>query len=109
MGLGNFRTDRLPTFGRERAFIDEVNDVFPDCWHEGRTRPYQLLSVIEQYQQTHGSDAATRYRRARLDVARAYDVTERTISRACENIYAEPDRDRFVTDLEILEEQLKDE
>lgn len=109
MGLGDFTKDKPSTFGRDRAFINTVDDVFPNRWYKGRTQPFQFLSVIEQYLGTHGPDSATRYRRARLDVARAYDVTERTISRACENIYSEPNRDRFVADLEKLEERLTDE
>lgn len=109
MSFEDFITDDSGSYGRDRAFINAVEDVFPSCWDEGRTRPYQLLSVIEQYLETHGPDAATRYRRARLDVARAYDVTERTISRSCEDIYDRSSREQFVADLETFENRLNDE
>lgn len=109
MSLSDLPIDEPPSFGRDRAFINQVDDVFPECWYEGDARPYQFLSVIEQYLNMNGPNAGTRYRRARLDVARVYDVTERTISRACEEIYEEAGRDRFVSDLRTFEEQLKDE
>ena len=105
MGFDHF-TQHPPTFGRDRSFINDVDDVFPESWHEGDTQPYQFLSVVEQYLRTNGPNATTRYQRARLDVARAYDVTERTIRRACEGIYEETSRDHFVSDLETLEDQL---
>jgi len=112
MGLGHFIDDSQSTYGRDDEFIEAIDAIFPESWRDGRTQPYQFLSVVEQYLQTLGPDGTTRYQRARLDVARAYDVSERTIRRACEGLYTPGEtfaRDQFVTDVETLETRLTDE